>query len=352
MAKEIQADYAHGATLYFLVWNATGSIWRTDTLVFEAPNSANWSHYAISMTEEASLQGRYDGTMPAAPAGIYSIDVVLQAGGSPASSDYPGNIVATGRIEWSGTVEIPRATLANALPSAAPNTSGGLATIGTGAGQINPDGTGAIPVAFGTALPSNPTSNTVGEALYYPSQRFGRRNTAQAGSTATITLDGGASSNDNAYRQHLIKIASGTGAGQFRTIVGYVGSTKVATVDPAWTTAPDNTSVFWIEPYPEVNVGLWAGGPLPANFGSLSIDTSGRVTLAPAGLDTVVVETGLNARQALALVLAAEAGDTAGAGATGTTFAIAAAGSPSTQRIAATTDFYGNRTVNTLSPPS
>ena len=36
------------------------------------------------------------------------------------------------------------------------------------------------------------------------------------------------------------------GAGQARVISGYVGSTKVATVDRAWITNPDNTSVFTV----------------------------------------------------------------------------------------------------------
>jgi len=38
-------------------------------------------------------------------------------------------------------------------------------TAGSGAGQINPDGTGAVPVAFSTALPGTPAAGSVGEAL-------------------------------------------------------------------------------------------------------------------------------------------------------------------------------------------
>lgn len=73
------------------------------------------------------------------------------------------------------------------------------------------------------------------------------------------------------------------------------------------------------------------------------------VTVAAAGLDSVVVETGLNARQALSIAASACAGVLAGA--TTPNVTIAAAGVPATNRIAATVDGNGNRTVVTLSPP-
>lgn len=74
--------------------------------------------------------------------------------------------------------------------------------------------------------------------------------TAQAGSTSTtIVLASGANSTiDNYYRGKRVKIMSGTGAGQIRTIQDYVASTRTATVNPAWTTTPDNTSVYEVGP--------------------------------------------------------------------------------------------------------
>ena len=39
-------------------------------------------------------------------------------------------------------------------------------------------------------------------------------------------------------------IYSGTGAGQTNQITGYNGSTKVATVETAWATQPDSTSLY------------------------------------------------------------------------------------------------------------
>jgi hypothetical protein len=73
-----------------------------------------------------------------------------------------------------------------------------------------------------------------------------RSATAQAGASTTITLDSGAVAIDDYYNACLIYISSGTGSGQARVISDYVGSTKVATVSPAWATNPDNTSVFSI----------------------------------------------------------------------------------------------------------
>jgi hypothetical protein len=73
-----------------------------------------------------------------------------------------------------------------------------------------------------------------------------RNNTAQAGAATTITLDAGASATNDFYRTRWVRITGGTGVGQVRQITGYVGATKVATVNAAWATNPDNTSTFEI----------------------------------------------------------------------------------------------------------
>lgn len=67
---------------------------------------------------------------------------------------------------------------------------------------------------------------------------------AQAGAASTITLRSGASAVDSFYNGLEVEIVRGTGIGQTRTITAYVGSTKVATVDVAWGTNPDSTSVY------------------------------------------------------------------------------------------------------------
>ncbi len=73
-------------------------------------------------------------------------------------------------------------------------------------------------------------------------------------------------------------------------------------------------------------------------------------SLAAAGLDSVVVETGMNARQALSVTVSAAAGVLAGAATT--TVTIAAAGVAATNRVTATVDSDGNRSAVTLNLPA
>lgn len=70
--------------------------------------------------------------------------------------------------------------------------------------------------------------------------------TAQAGGATTITLAAGASATDDFYNDRWIEIMSGTGVGGLKRITDYVGSTKVATVDSAWTTNPASGSGYEI----------------------------------------------------------------------------------------------------------
>jgi hypothetical protein len=72
--------------------------------------------------------------------------------------------------------------------------------------------------------------------------------TAAAGGASTITLDAGASAVNSIYNGTVISLLTGTGLGQSRVILSYVGATKVATVDVAWTVVPDNTTTFEITP--------------------------------------------------------------------------------------------------------
>lgn len=80
--------------------------------------------------------------------------------------------------------------------------------------------------------------------------------TAQAGSSNTITLKAASSFTVNdAPNGMFIVLTSGTGSGQTRHVEDYVGSTKVLTVYPNWTTAPDSTTGYKVVPYAEAAVG-------------------------------------------------------------------------------------------------
>jgi hypothetical protein len=71
--------------------------------------------------------------------------------------------------------------------------------------------------------------------------------TATAGAASTITLAAGASAVDNAYRGMLIRLTGGTGSGQQRVITAYNGTTKVATVTPAWGVTPTGTTTYSVD---------------------------------------------------------------------------------------------------------
>lgn len=88
-------------------------------------------------------------------------------------------------------------------------------------------------------------SNSSGKILRELKEGFGLEpGTAQAGAATTITLEAGESSIDDFFNERQIGIASGTGVGQVRTIIDYVGATRVATVHRAWEITPDATSEY------------------------------------------------------------------------------------------------------------
>lgn len=102
---------------------------------------------------------------------------------------------------------------------------------GSGSGSTPPD---VAPLLRACSLGQTVTSSAV-------------TGTAQSGTTSYIRLATGASSSDHAYTGMVVRITGGTGAGQSRVIYSYVGSTRDAYVNPAWTTAPDNTSTYSID---------------------------------------------------------------------------------------------------------
>lgn len=95
----------------------------------------------------------------------------------------------------------------------------------------------------------------------------------------------------------------------------------------------------------------YAGGAVASVTSPVTVgannDKSGYV-LAANGIDTIQVEAGVNARQALSPILAASAGVLIGAG-TGTV--VVKGGNVAVTRITASTDNAGNRTSVTLSLP-
>jgi hypothetical protein len=175
-------------------------------------------------------------------------------------------------------------------------------SMGTGTGQINLNA-GNVPIDMTVALPTAPVANTIGEALFIADILGGRINTAQAGASTTITLDSGASSDATAYVGDDIYLYGGMGGGvrgtgQRRTIVAYNTSTKVATVNRAWDTNPDNTTKFITLPTAQSNLGMIQGVQIttPATAGVLDVNaknvnnvSTGSVTTIDAVIGTPTV---------------------------------------------------------------
>lgn len=140
-------------------------------------------------------------------------------------------------------------------------TVGGTSVVGRKVGSFSLHNRSTSPNAV---IPTAPTAGTVGEAWLITDSLAVRRNTAQGGGAATITLDAGAASSANSYVGDLVVTLTGTGAGQARTGVAYNTGTKVLTVDRAWDTNPDNTSTFLIIKVPKADNYLWKSTQIPA----------------------------------------------------------------------------------------
>ena len=97
---------------------------------------------------------------------------------------------------------------------------------------------------------------------------------------------------------------------------------------------------------------IYAGGAVSSVTSPVTVGTNNDkagYVLSPSGLDTIQIESGVNARQAFSPILAASAGVLLGAG-TGTI--VIKGGNVATTRITANTDNAGNRTAVTLTLPS
>ena len=93
------------------------------------------------------------------------------------------------------------------------------------------------------------------DSIYYPT------GTARGGSLNTIIVE--ANPGTNVYWHtafwvgKYIEITSGTSSDQIRNITAYDESTQTATVEPAWDTAPDTTSVYRRNMNCSKNAGGW-----------------------------------------------------------------------------------------------
>lgn len=110
------------------------------------------------------------------------------------------------------------------------------------------------PCTLGQSRYSWPTDARSIIAVYVLDAPDDMRGTAQAGASTTITLASTFSKETTEVRGKLIMILGGTGSGQYRQVVNYNDTTKVATVDTAWTTNPSSDTTYGVA---TVNRRLW-----------------------------------------------------------------------------------------------
>lgn len=139
-------------------------------------------------------------------------------------------------------------------------TSSGMYYLDLVAGEMDTKSTAVI---VKTSTSGAKTTPLVLNPVRLPVLRTG---TAQAGAASTITLDAGASAQDDYYNGCYVNITNNTptnAQGQARLILDYVGSTRVATIEGTWGTNPSSSSTFEIlVPPSRAGVVEWAGVPL------------------------------------------------------------------------------------------
>lgn len=98
-----------------------------------------------------------------------------------------------------------------------------------------------------------------------------RTGTAAAGGSTSITLDASASPIDDHYNGCWVNCTNDSPSnvrGQARQVIDYVGSTQVATVDPAWGTNPTSATTFEVLVPVSASVAAWAGAAMPTGPGA------------------------------------------------------------------------------------
>jgi hypothetical protein len=199
---------------------------------------------AVNVTGVPLVDAKYLlGTIFSTPATAGIIDVNLKnianAAVSASTAQLGVNVVNAGGTAWASGSLTSGVFAASAINAAA-IASGAITNAKFAAGAI--DATAIADAAIDRATFAADTGHqTI------------RSNTAQTGASTSITLDSSASATTDFYTGDWVYLTGATGAGQARLITAYNGSTKVATVAPAWATNPDVTSTFAILPAAKIS---------------------------------------------------------------------------------------------------
>ena len=197
------------------------------------------------------------GAIDAAAIGTGAIDADAIAADAITAAKIAANAIGASELAADAVTEIVAAVwnAARATYTAAGSFGEGAASVIGSVGSVGAGGITAASLAADSITAAKIAADAIGasqlatDAVNEIRDSIGRvitTGTAQAGAATTITLAAGESATSELLRGLQIVLTGGTGASQVRTITAYDGTTKVATVDEAWQTTPDATSVYII----------------------------------------------------------------------------------------------------------
>ncbi len=297
-----------------------------------------------------------------------------------ASTDVTGNVAAdlqtikTQTVTCSGGVTVPAATLASTT-----NITAGTITTATNVTTVNGFAAGAITAAsIAVSALDNKGNWNVGKTGYSLTATTGLGNqTANitgnlSGSVGSVTGNVGGNVTGSVGSVTGLTDATIADAVWDEILSGHAGVGSAGAALSAAGGSGDPWSTALPGAYGAGTAGYIVGTNLDALISSrmatytqptgflaatfpttvaspTNITAASGVSLASAGLDAIVIETGINARQAISIIAAANAGLASG---NDTNSPVFKGINTNTTRITATTTAAGNRTAVTLSPPA
>lgn len=221
--KTRETGVAYNAAGMDLVWNFVTT-------------AGAFSQTAVTPTTSGTYDWTHQGD------GMYTIEIPA-SGGASINNDTEGygwfSGVATGVLPWRGPVITFRAAAINDSLVDAGTT--GLLGPTTAGRTVDVTTTGEVGIDF------NNVNLPVGAI---PALGIIENGTAQSATSSTLVLRSATSIADDLVNNAILEITGGTGAGQVRVIVDWVSSSDTATVNPSWTTTPDNTSTYIVRAAP------------------------------------------------------------------------------------------------------
>lgn len=230
-------------------YNGTSKIANVDRPFVTAPTSA--STFALVATDNMALNANLQGQTAPATTAILS---------GTATAGTATTLTLTGGLSTNSVYVGDLLTL----------------TGGTGAGQTRTivayNGTSKVATVDRNWTTTPDNTSTFNVLASVTPTVFSDQGVAQAGTSTTITLASTASSVNSIYVGSVLTILSGTDSGDASLITAYNGSTKVATVSPAFAVTPDTTSAYAVIPTQsgsgqavgttDVNVITWGSTPV------------------------------------------------------------------------------------------